>query len=121
MEFRPPRLPDPWHVARILFVASPFLFLALLLAGCAARVVKETEPARCEVSAAAIAPVPVPAPLPKRATNEDLKNRHDKLEAQLEKCNARLADVPFAVQTLKGKAPEPEKPGFIERLKALFQ
>lgn len=93
--------------------------LAVLLASCASpRTVVQEKPATCEVPAIAIASVPVEPKLQPGATNEDLRNREQALEGALEKCNARLADVPSALKTIP-EQPKPA-PSAWERFRSLF-
>ena len=93
---------------------------ALTLAGCAAapRTVVEEKPARCELPAIAVEPVPAEPKLTVGATNEDLWNRAQRLEAALDKCNARLVDVPSALKSIP-EQPKPA-PSAWERFRSLF-
>lgn len=97
------------------------LLATMLTFGCVTKTeyIEKREPMQCVVPSAAIAPVPSPRKLEPGATNEDLRNREQVLEGALEKCNARLTDVPstVSVEPVKPK----NEPSINERLRALFR
>lgn len=91
----------------------------LLMSACATDVVVQREAMQCVVPSAATVPVPIPEKLKPGATNEDMFNRMGDLEARLEKCNGRLADVP---QTVTAEPVQKESESSIrERLRSLLK
>lgn len=95
------------------------LIVVWLLAGCASPLVTKKEEATCSVPATVIQPVQGPAKLMPGAKNEDMKARMDALEGALAICNARLADVPQALQ--RGKPAAEPAPSWTDRFLGLFR
>lgn len=120
IETAPLERPDPFSVARILGAGVLALFVVLFITGCAGRdLVTKKEEATCTVPTIVVETVDAPAPLTPGAKNEDMKARMDDLEGQLRICNARLADVPKALQRGKAK-PEPA-PTWTDRFLGIFR
>lgn len=109
-----------WLEQIIEFIVA--LLIVFFLVGCAGRdLVTEKQESSCTVPTIVVEPVEAPARLVPGAKNEDMKARMDAAVAALEICNARLADVPQALQ--RGKPiPQPAPPpSWTDRFLGIFR